>query len=294
MDVSPGAVTTSLVIEPTLVQRTSVTRFGIAREASRELFLSLALWLFSVLVIAVLPAIVALPYIIIHYRGATNVGQALASDPTVLLLSVIGVFPAHAATFWVAWSLVTRRGTRPFWRSIGWSFSPKFGLLWCAGLSIVLWFLGTIITKLIGGGPTDVDVLVNSTLAVRLLLAIVASTSGPLVEEIVYRGVIYPVLEKTIGMAWAVALVSFLFASVHLYQYRNNGGVIAVIVMLSVTLTLVRAFTGRLLPCFIIHMGFNGIVSVLIVFQPYFAQFDKGGAPKAGMVMLWRMIRLLT
>ena len=64
--------------------------------------------------------------------------------------------------------------------------------------------------------------------------------------------------------------------------------------MLSVSLTLVRAFTGRLLPCFIIHMVFNGIVSILIVFQPFFEQFEKSAAPKTAVVMLWRMMRLFT
>ena len=45
--------------------------------------------------------------------------------------------------------------------------------------------------------------------------------------------------------------------------------VIAVIAMLSVTLTLTRAFTGRLFPCFLIHLVFNGIQSIVIVASPY-------------------------
>lgn len=211
-----------------------------------------------------------------------------------MLLSVIGVLPAHALTFVAAWLVVTLRGHRPFWSSIGWSYSPKFGFWTATGVAVVLYFVGTILVKLIGGEPTDIDILVNSGLAVRLLLSVLASTSGPFVEEIIYRGILYPALQKRLGMAWAVALVSFLFSLVHLYQYRSNGGVIAAIVILSVSLTLVRAFTGRLLPCFIIHMTFNGIVSILIIFHPFFEKPEKIEVPKAAALIFWRLIRVMT
>jgi hypothetical protein len=52
---------------------------------------------------------------------------------------------------------------------------------------------------------------------------------------------------------------------VHVFQYRNNLAVIVVITLLSITLTVTRAITGKVLPAFIIHLVFNGIQSVLIV-----------------------------
>jgi membrane protease YdiL (CAAX protease family) len=253
---------------------------------------SLLLWLLSISSILILPAMVALPYILFRYRGVSNVAQSLSTDPTVLLLTVIGVIPAHILTFVAAWAVVTRWRRRPFWRTIGWSFGPAWGLWPSVGLAIALYFVGAILAKLIGGEPTDIDILVNSSTAVRLLLALVATTSGPLVEEIVYRGILYPSLQKRIGMAWSVVLVSFLFAFIHVYQYRNSLGVITVIFVLSISLTLVRALTGRLLPCFIVHMVFNGIQSVMIVMQPYFEHFKPVTQPKTSMYMLWQLAQL--
>lgn len=290
VDVSAILAMEPLVIEPALHRPNQ----NIARLAFTDLFLSIALWLFSILAVTIIPASGALLYVLIRYKGTANIAQVLIADPTVLLLSVIGVIPAHVLTFAAAWAIVTRLGARPFWRTLGWSFGQTFGLWWCVGLAIMLYLVGAVLAKLIGGGPTDIDVLVNSSLAVRIILAVVATASGPLVEEVVYRGIIYSAVEKLKGMAWAVAIVSFLFAFVHLYQYRNNGGVIVVIVLLSISLTLVRAFTGRLLPCFIIHMVFNGIVSILIVFQPYIAQFDKSAQPKNSLVILWRLLCQVT
>jgi hypothetical protein len=36
-----------------------------------------------------------------------------------------------------------------------------------------------------------------------------------------------------------------------------------------VVLTIVRAYTHRLLPCIIIHLVFNGIQAVLLIAEPY-------------------------
>jgi hypothetical protein len=45
--------------------------------------------------------------------------------------------------------------------------------------------------------------------------------------------------------------------------------VIAVITLLSITLTVARAVSGKVLPGFIIHLVFNGIQSVLIVLSGF-------------------------
>jgi len=70
-------------------------------------------------------------------------------------------------------------------------------------------------------------------------------------------------------MGVAIALVSLLFAGVHVFQYRNNIAVILAITLLSVTLTVTRAVTGSVLPGFIMHVVFNGIQSVFIVLSGF-------------------------
>ena len=60
-----------------------------------------------------------------------------------------------------------------------------------------------------------------------------------------------------------------MFAALHIWQYRQSISVIVSISLLSLVLTEVRARTGRLLPCFVIHLVFNGIQSVIIVLDPY-------------------------
>ncbi|HEV7396537.1 MAG TPA: CPBP family intramembrane glutamic endopeptidase, partial [Pyrinomonadaceae bacterium] len=87
----------------------------------------------------------------------------------------------------------------------------------------------------------------------------------PFAEEFVYRGVLYSSLESLIGKVFAAIIVLALFTVVHVPQYLPNYGVIAAVGLLSVALTIVRAVSGKLLPCIIIHFVFNGIQSALIL-----------------------------
>jgi membrane protease YdiL (CAAX protease family) len=64
-----------------------------------------------------------------------------------------------------------------------------------------------------------------------------------------------------------VSAVTLLFAAVHVPQYFASPAVIVAVLCLSLALTLLRAVTGKLLPCVATHFIFNGIQAVLIIYQ---------------------------
>ena len=237
---------------------------------------AVGLWILSVLVLAVVPLLVLAPYLI--YRVAT-VGQAalnpnvLATDTMVLFYSVVGIVPAHLLTLYLAYLVVTEGGQRPFWKTLRWEWpqgtTPMTAVLLSVLIAVVLYGLAWGLTTLYGGEKTDLDRLIESSMYTRVATAFIAFATAPLAEEVIYRGVIYPAVEKVMGMGFAVAIVSMLFAGVHVWQYRTNIAVIVVITLLSVILTLARAVTGKLLPSFIIHLVFNGVQSVLIVLSGF-------------------------
>ncbi len=260
-----------------------------------DIIAAIGLWMLSILSLTLLPMLVALPYVFIRYPGTKDLAQLLTTDPTILFLTVVGVFPAHLLTFGGTWAIVTQFGRRPFWQSLGKGWGKAwgkpldggFGLAVCIVLAVVLYLVGVVLAKVLGGdAPTDIEILLKSSTATRVALAIMAVATAPLIEEVVYRGVIYSAFERVTGKAATVAIVSFLFTLVHVYQYRNNWGVIAVIALLSVSLTIVRAVTGRVLPCIIIHTVFNGIQSVIILFYPLLEQLQKYLEQKLGTGMI--------
>ena len=134
----------------------------------------------------------------------------------------------------------------------------------------------------------------------RVATAIVAVAGAPLVEELIYRGVLYPAIERVAGLWPAIMIVSLLFAGVHVVQYRNNIAVIAIITLLSFTLTIARAATGSLIPSFLIHLIFNGIQSIMLVLSPFLEKHaDKTDqavpAATPGLVLVYHLFeRIIT
>jgi membrane protease YdiL (CAAX protease family) len=96
-----------------------------------------------------------------------------------------------------------------------------------------------------------------------------ATFTAPIVEEVVYRGLVYSALQRTMGVWPAVVTVTLLFALVHLPQYWPSHSTMFLLLLLSLILTLVRVKTGSLLPCIVLHTIFNGIQSTLLILEPY-------------------------
>ena len=159
-------------------------------------------------------------------------------------------------------------------------------------LALVLLLAGMWLAATLGGQETSLDKIISSSRAATLMTALLATVTAPLVEEIMYRGVLYAGLERAIGAVWAVVGVLALFTLVHVPQYLPNLGVLSAIGVLSVFLTVIRAYTGRLLPCFIIHLVFNGLQSAAIVSEPYLKQYYPSGGAKAGLIA--HAVRLLS
>jgi membrane protease YdiL (CAAX protease family) len=124
---------------------------------------------------------------------------------------------------------------------------------------------------------------------------VLAVFTAPFVEEFIYRGVVYSALQRLIGVNWAVVFVLTLFALIHVPQYWPNVGVIFAIVVLSIVLTVVRAYSGRLLPCVIIHMSFNGVQSLILILGPsiqhYLRHLFPGPPPTVPPSLILPLIR---
>jgi len=236
----------------------------------RDVGVSLGVWFASVVLLLVVPLIFCIPYLVFRIaKYGPPSPESLASDKALIFYSVIGIIPTHMLTFVIVWLLITYGGRRPFWKNIGFEWprnaSPLAVTLVSVLVAALLYLVALGVTSLYGEHKTDLDLMIESSIYTRVATAFVAVATAPLVEEVVYRGLLYRTLEKAAGMGVAIALVSLLFAGVHVFQYRNNLAVILVITVLSFTLTVSRAVTGKLLPAFIIHLVFNGIQSVFIV-----------------------------
>ena len=294
----PSPLPNEQVITPETQPEASVSQPTTAgRERWTELFKAVGAWIGSVVFLLLVPLIFLVPYFIyLAVSKQMPTAEALPQDKTFLLLSIVAVIPAHLLTLLLAWALVTNWRRRPFAQTLGLSWPPGIAPWKAVSFSflvaILLLGVGLLITNLLGGGKTDLDRLIESSYQARIATAVVAVLTAPFVEEVIYRGMLYSALEKVAGLGWAIGIVSFLFAGVHVLQYKNNIGVILAITMLSITLTAVRAFTGKLLPSIVIHLIFNGMQSLYLILEPYMRKPDNI-QPAPALIDLYRSLHHL-
>ena len=204
-----------------------------------------------------------------------RVGELAMNDQTGIFLQILALLPTHIFSLAMVWMLVTRFGKFSFRQALGWGWPEGLRLWRSVVLAIALFGLAGLIGKFLGADkPTPMEELINSSAAARYTIAVLAVLSAPFIEEFIYRGVLYGALHKLIGPIGASVAVLGLFTLIHVPQYWPNFGVIAAIGTLSVALTIVRASTGRLLPCIVIHLVFNAIASILLLTEPYRKQLE--------------------
>jgi membrane protease YdiL (CAAX protease family) len=80
---------------------------------------------------------------------------------------------------------------------------------------------------------------------------------APFVEELFFRGLLYPVLARGLGVTRAIVLTSVAFAAIHSPQLAHAWVPLAVILLFSVLLTVVRDRTKSVAMTTLIHMGYN-------------------------------------
>ena len=264
----------------------------VARPARSEVALALLTWFSSVILLLLIPPILSLPYLLYRYQnGGFLTRETLIADKTFIFLNIVGVIPAHVITFAIAWAVVTRFGRFSFWRVIGWDWTPSFRFWKSVGLAIALLIAGILILSRFGGPPTDMEKIIMSSRLNACTTAFLATVTAPLVEEVVYRGVLYSALQRVVGVAGAVFIVMSLFTIVHGPEYWPNFGVLSTILLLSFSLTMVRARTNRLLPCYVIHLVFNGVQSFVIVLGPYLPDVNRILQRSSGTILVNALLR---
>lgn len=88
----------------------------------------------------------------------------------------------------------------------------------------------------------------------RLSLALLAIFLAPMVEEILFRGILYPAIKKAGFPRLALCGTAFLFAIMH-----SSAAIFAPLVVLAIMFTLLYEKTNNLLAPIAAHAVFNGL-----------------------------------
>ncbi len=187
----------------------------------------------------------------------SNLGD-LAHIPLIL---VAGQSVAYLLILTYMYVLVTRERGRPdFLAAIHWNWPSNVAVYVLAGfvLSVSLQVLAHFL-------PIPKELPIDTyfrTPAEAWALGILSVTLAPLMEELFFRGFLYPVLARRLGLPVAVFLTALGFALLHGAQLMFSWGPVLVIFLVGVVLTMVRAQKNSVAAGVIIHMAYNGTITI--------------------------------
>ncbi len=150
-----------------------------------------------------------------------------------------------------------------FWQAIRWNWPRAEWRLLALGAAM-FFVLGLLQTFLPMPKDTPFEHLFDSPRD-AYLLSIIAVTLGPLMEELFFRGFLYPVLARRMGVAWGIGLTALPFGLIHLPQYGWAWGAALVIFLVGVVCGVARAVTRSVGASFLVHAGFNGTQMLIAV-----------------------------
>jgi membrane protease YdiL (CAAX protease family) len=152
-----------------------------------------------------------------------------------------------------------------FARAIRWNAPPArtaaAALFAGGGLGLVSLVFSSLVQKWVPKS-LPIDEMFQST-ASAYMLAAFAVLVAPVVEEIFFRGFLYPALARKTGPVVAIALTAVAFALIHEGQLAHAWLPLLWLSVVGAVLTTVRAATKSVATTVLIHMGYNGILMLL-------------------------------
>jgi CAAX protease family protein len=156
----------------------------------------------------------------------------------------------------------------PFWRSLGWR---KLNANSAAGTASgwIYFFSGCGLAIFVAVASYNMkntehlpiqEIFKNRSGA--FLLMTMAVFVAPLVEETVFRGYLYPLFAKSLGVLPGILITGVLFGLMHGSQLGWTFRLVALLTLVGVIFTFARARTGTVLASFLLHLGYNSMIAL--------------------------------
>lgn len=193
-----------------------------------------------------------------HYFFSDESWLEVAQKPSLALLSELLTYVVVALYMIL---LVEGKYHARFWQAIRWNWPGVAGVSFI-GIGVLMLGLDLLGRFL----PMPKNTPFDQFFAHRsdaYLTAVFAVTLGPLMEEVFFRGFLYPVIARRLGVFGGIVLTALPFGLIHMVQYGYAWGAVLIIFMVGVVLTTVRAVTKSVAASFLAHVGYNGTLMVL-------------------------------
>ena len=187
-----------------------------------------------------------------------------ASSPTMLRVMLLAQALSYVAVLLFMHALVVRHYHRRFADAVRWHWPREHR--WLAYLlgGMALAVVVQLVSVLLPIPKTlPIDKYFQSRSA-AYIMSIFGISMAPLVEELFFRGFLYPVLARRLGIAFGVVLTALGFALVHASQLSSAWAPLLVLFMVGLVFTVVRVVTRNVAPGFLMHVGYNFMLFAML------------------------------
>ena len=177
----------------------------------------------------------------------------------------------YAAIFFFLYVTLSLLRGRSFWESLGWrSLKKRTGELprnpfvyFASGCGLSL-FVALLSARMKTPENLPMEELFKYR-QVALMFMAMAVLVAPLVEETLFRGYLYPLFARSFGVWPGIFLTGLLFGLMHGAQLGWTWSLVAILIMVGVIFTLVRARTGSVFASYLMHLGYNSLISFFAI-----------------------------
>ena len=228
----------------------------------RDLLLFLAFIPFALLASKL---VVLIGYVVLRPLTGWHVRVDVVQSDTVFLLIQQCVFYTFVLGF--LFLLAKLQHQQSFWKSLGWkkpTVRQVAGYLAGGGGLAVAVSLALLIQPDPQGFP--LEKLFDSR-TTSFAIGAFAISLAPVIEEVVFRGLLFAIVERAIGLPFAVVITAILFAGLHVPEYWPAWNHIVLILVVGMVFSLARGVTGSLTPSIILHIGYNSLLMTGLFFS---------------------------
>ena len=200
---------------------------------------------------------------------ALEVAHALA--PTVkaadLARNAMVVVPAQAAAYLALlafmYVLITHAHNDGFWSGVHWHFpGARWTIYLAGGVALALAIeMASHFLPIPKSLPIDEFFRTPSS---AWLMAGFGTLLAPLVEELFFRGFLYPVLRRRVGIVIAMSITAFLFALIHESQLAHAWAPLLMLFCVGLVLTLTRELTDSVAASTLVHAAYNATLFTMV------------------------------
>ena len=93
---------------------------------------------------------------------------------------------------------------------------------------------------------------------------------APLIEELLFRGILYGGYRKSFGALWAGVTTTLLFVLLHITQFVDYWPAMLGITALAMTALALRLRSAAIGPAIAVHFGYNAVIAARVIYVTVF------------------------